>query len=59
MSRLAEVDIHYTSCSLHTAHCAPIIDSHDFSNTLRIFLWNPMHSFSMFSQRLVTETDGL
>ena len=44
---------------LHTAHCAPFSDAHDYSNNLHIFTWNLIHSFSIFSQRLLTEMDGL
>jgi hypothetical protein len=42
----------------YTAQCAPISDAHDFYNSLHIFLRNLMHSFSIFSQRMLTEMDG-
>ena len=44
---------------LQTAHCASFSDGHDFSNSLHNFTWNLMHSFSIFSHRLLTEMDGL
>ena len=44
---------------LHTAQCAPISDTHDFSKSLHIFLWNLTHSCSILSQKLLTKMNGL
>ena len=58
MSRPVAVDINYTLCSAtHSTLCT--IQWCSLLLSLQIFTWNLIHSFSIFSQRLLTAMDGL